>query len=149
VESEQKKKLSLPEKIIIIIILILAIYGVFSLSKEGGRSLSSLYYTIRTKLLYNKIIKVSDFTLINEDSESTRLFNNEKAYTVIFIGALGCNACIKELLSFPNYKEEFDSFQKNASLFIAVTDNKEAIKRFKESNNFNFPIYTINWKDVC
>jgi len=33
-------------------------------------------------------------------------------------------------------------------LFIAVTDNKDAIKRFKESNNFNFPIYTINWKDV-
>lgn len=111
-KSEQKKKLSLDEKIIIIIILILTIYGVFSLSKEGGRSLSSLYYTIRTKLLYNKIIKVSDFTLINEDSESTRLFNNEKAYNVIFIGALGCNACIKEFLSFPNYKEEFEVSKK-------------------------------------
>lgn len=146
--AEEKKRLSFHEKAVIIIILILAIYGVFSISKEVGSSLNSLYYKIRTKLLYNKIIKVPDFNLINEKGKPIKLFSGERTYTIIFIGELGCNACLEELLSFPNYEEEFDSFQKYSNLLIAVVDSTKTIENFNKSNNFNFPMYTIDVKDV-
>ncbi len=138
---------NLSGKVFIIIVVLLLFYA-STLSSFKAVNLLKNNLSFKTDLIYFKVLKVPDVSLVSLDTKKTytSLYKNlQQPVNVFFLVSSSCPYCIREVSDFAsNEKVVLQQFS-NTRFIFCFLDDKTSVESFLEKTKLNLPnVYILD-----
>jgi thioredoxin-related protein len=143
------KRVTLFEKIVTITLIILALYGIFSIAIQGGAYIRGKLQSFKSTLMIKGFVKVPDVRLTDLNGNETSLYEIIGGRALLlFIGSMTCPSCQNEINELENDKDNLIKNLKGVSIAFAVSDSIDDARNYLVSQKISFPTYyTISHED--
>lgn len=132
----------------VVVVLMLAIYGAYSLTKNiiSYVSFRHQFNAIsRVQNIKNGLSLFPDIKFTSPNGEEISLYKelSKKDYVILSFGSIYCDNCHKEY-EIIQKENLLSSVPENTELFFIVPEGSDFVKQFENDMKINLPLYTVD-----
>lgn len=144
VRDDSKQSFTMLEKIVAISLVILALYGIFSIGGQTGLYLKKKFQNLNFSLMTRRVMKVPNIKLTNINGEEISLYDVSGGNPIIVsIGSVNCPSCQAEIKEVTSNDDLLKRVEKILWIFCFI-DNVDEVRNYFMKQRLNFPIYVIS-----